>query len=49
MQKGRVFWHKGELSILIEVFPEDGTAIISKNGNFHYSVPLAELTERPRV
>ena len=45
MRNGQVLWHKGELAILIEVFP-DNTGIISKNGNFHYSVPLIELTQR---
>lgn len=47
MRNGQVLWHRGELAVVIEVF-EDNTAIISKNGNFHYSVPLIELTQRPR-
>ena len=39
-------WHKGEPAIIIKIFPEDETAIVSINGNFKYSIPVSELTAR---
>ena len=46
MRQGQVMWHKGEPAIIIEIFPEDETAIVSINGNFKYSIPVSELTAR---
>ena len=40
-------FHGSEVAIVIQVFAEDRTCIISKGGTWEYSVPVEELTTRP--